>query len=148
MLTPAKPEDAAALNRLIEVAFVPYVQVLGREWPGPYPWLPDAIAAGRVLWVEDRAGCVVINRDDDSLVIEQIAIDPDHQGRGTGRRAMDALEALARKVGFKEMTLYTAQLHTDLVAFYSSLGFRVTDIRPPASGKDDVPRIHMTKPLV
>jgi len=147
MLTQARPEEEAALAQLIETAFVTYVQALGRDWPGPYPWLLDAIEEGRVLWIDGTKGCAVIDRDGDALKIDQIAMDPAHQGRGTGRRAMMALEDLALKAGFARITLYTAQVHTNLVAFYSSLDYRVTDIRPPQSGKDDVPRIHMTKLL-
>ena len=145
MLTQAKPEDEAALEQLIEAAFVECVQVLGRDWPGPYPWLAEAIAQGRVLWIDGAKGCAVIDRDGEAVKIDQIAIDPAHQGRGTGRRAMEALENLAIRAGFARVTLITAQPHTYLVAFYSSLGYRVTDIRPPVSGKDDIPRIHMTK---
>ncbi|MEL6588193.1 MAG: GNAT family N-acetyltransferase [Pseudomonadota bacterium] len=147
MLTQAKAADEAALERLIEAAFVDYVQALGRDWPGPYPWLPDAIGQGRVLWIDGTKGCAVIDRDGDTLKIDQIAIDPAHQGRGTGRQAMAALEDLGRRAGFARITLFTAQVHTRLVAFYSSLGYRVTDLRPPTSGKDDIPRIHMTKSL-
>lgn len=148
MLTQAAAEDEAALERLIEAAFVDYVLALGREWPGPYPWLPEAIAQGRVLWIDGAKGCAVIDRDGDALKIDQIAIDPALQGRGTGRRAMGALEDLGQRAGFVPITLLTAQVHTDLVAFYSSLGYRVTDLRPPTSGKDDIPRIHMSKPLI
>ncbi len=147
MLTQAKAEDESSLERLLETAFVDYAQALGREWSGPYPWLPEAIAQGRVLWVDGAKGCAVIDRDGDALKIDQIAIDPAHQGRGTGRRAMEALEELAIRAGFAQITLFTAQVHTNLVAFYSSLGYRVTDIRPPESGKDDIPRIHMSKLL-
>ena len=147
MLTQAKAGDEAALARLIESAFVKYVQALGRDWPGPYPWLPQAIGEGRVLWIDGTKGCAVIDRDGDAFKIDQIAIDPAHQGRGTGRRAMTALEELATRAGFSRITLHTAQVHTNLVAFYSSLGYRVTDLRPPATGKDDVLRIHMTKIL-
>jgi GNAT superfamily N-acetyltransferase len=147
MLTQAKAEDEPALARLIETAFVAYMQALGRGWPGPYPWLAEAIAQGRVLWIDGTKGCAVIDRDGDAFKLDQIAIDPAHQGRGTGRRAMEALEKLATRAGFARITLYTVQVHTDLVAFYSSLGYRVTDLRPPASGKDDIPRIHMTKLL-
>lgn len=109
--------------------------------------MAEAIAQGRVLWIDGAKGCAVIDRDGDAFKIDQIAIDPAHQGRGTGRRAMEALEKLAIRAGFVQITLYTAQVHTDLVAFYSSLGYQVTDIRPPATGKDDIPRIHMTKLL-
>lgn len=147
MLTQAKAEDEASLERLIETAFVDYAQALGREWPGPYPSLPEAIAQGRVLWIDGAKGCAVIDRDGDALKIDQIAIDSAHQGCGTGRRAMEALEELAIRAGFARITLLTAQVHTNLVAFYSSLGYRVTDIRPPERGKDDIPRIYMSKIL-
>lgn len=147
MLTQAKPEDEAALERLIESAFMEYVQALGSDWPGPYPWLPEAIAQGRVLWIDGAKGCAVIDRDGDALKIDQIAIDPAQQGRGTGRRAIEALEDLGRRAGFARITLFTAQVHTQLVAFYSSLGYRVFDVRPPTSSKDDIPRIHMSKLL-
>lgn len=62
-----------------------------------------------------------------------------------GGCAMEALEELAIRTGFARITLFTAQVHTNLVAFYSSLGYRVTDLRPPESGKDDIPRIYMSK---
>lgn len=148
MLTQAKAEDEAALERLIETAFVEYVQAFGRDCPGPYPWLADAIREGRVLWIDGTKGCAVINKDGNELKIDQFAIDPAHQGHGTGRRAMAALENLAIRAGFARITLYTAQVHTHLVAFYSSLGYRVTDIRLSVTGNDDVQRVHMTKTLI
>lgn len=147
MLTQAKPQDEPTLERLIETAFVKYFQVLGLDWPGPYPWLPEAIAPGRVLWIDGAKGYAFIDRDDDALKIDQITIDPAHQRRGTGRRAMEAVEELAVTAGFARITLFTAQLHTRLVAFYSSLGYRIFDVPPPESNKDNIPRIHIMKPL-
>lgn len=147
MLTQAKAEDVAPLERLIEAAFVPYGRGLGRTWPLPYPWLPEAIAAGRVLWIDQPKGCAVIDREADTLKLEQIAIDPAHQGQGIGSRAMGALEDLARRAGFSGIALYTAQIYPHLVGFYSLHGYRVVDIRPPESGKDHIPRVHMFKPL-
>ncbi len=147
MLTQARAEDEAALEWLMEAAFVDYVQALGRDKPGPYPWLPEAIEQGRVLWIDGSKGCAVIGREGDALMIDQIAIDPAHQGRGTGRLAMEALEDLAVRAGFAQIKLLTAQVQTHLVAFYSSLGYRVTDLRLPEGDSDTIPRIHMTKPL-
>ncbi len=144
----SKPEDQAALERLIETAFVGDERAIGHNAPSPCPLLPAAIAQGRVLWIDGTKGCAVIDRDGDALKIERIAIDPAHQRQGLGRRAMQALEELALKTGFAQVTLSTTQVRTGLVAFFSSLGYRVTDVRPCQNGNDPIPRIHMHKPLI
>ena len=148
MLTKAKPQDEAALTTLIETAFAEYVRALGRDWPGPYPWLGQAIADSRVDWIGTRQGAVVRSWTDTTVQIDQICICPTQHGHGLGQRAMAAIEAEARAAGLKEITLYTAQPHTRLVAFYAAQGFRVTAVGPPPSGNDTIPRIFMAKPLI
>ena len=136
------------MTAVIEASFVDYVQALGRDWPGPYPWMADALAMGRVHWIGAQQGAVVHELDLPWFKIDSIGILPRAQGKGLGRNAMAALETLAAAKGAQAIALFTAQPQTHLVSFYSRLGYRVTEIRPPASGKDDIPRIHMTKPLI
>ena len=50
---------------------------------------------------------------------------PSFQGRGLGRRLMAHAEALARRVGFGTIRLYTNQRFAENIALYRKLGYRV-----------------------
>ncbi len=148
-LTAAKPEDEAAVTQVVEAAFVDYAQAMGRPWPGPYPWMASAIADGEVWWLDapERIGAAMMWRDDDTLYINQIAIEPDQQGKGFGAKALTAIEDKARADGVRQIHLYTAQIFTRLVAFYSREGYRVLRVGPSPSGRDDRLRVFMVKAI-
>lgn len=147
MLTCAAPGDEPELTALIEAAFSSYVRVLGRDRPGPYHWLSEAIADKRVHWIGAQQGAIVRSWSESEVTINQIAIDPVHQGKRLGKQAIETVENEARADGLDAIRLYTAQPQTNLVALYSSLGFQVTAVAPSPSGNDTVPRVFMTKPL-
>lgn len=147
MLTLAKPEDGQAVSKLFEACFVDYVKATNRDRPGPYPWMAEAIEAGRVYWIGARQGAVVVSRETHLLQIDQIGIALDQQGQGVGALALDALENMAREEQKSAVTLYTAQPMTRLVAFYSRAGYRVDRTGPSPYGADTVPRVFMSKKI-
>ncbi|MGH7132041.1 MAG: GNAT family N-acetyltransferase [Phycisphaerales bacterium] len=55
----------------------------------------------------------------------QLAVDPDAQGSGLGRRLLEAVEARAAELGNVELALSMAEPDTDLRDFYMRRGFRV-----------------------
>ena len=55
----------------------------------------------------------------------QLAVDPDSQGAGLGRRLVEAVEARAAALGNLELALSMAEPDTDLRDFYVRRGFRI-----------------------
>jgi GNAT superfamily N-acetyltransferase len=59
----------------------------------------------------------------DHLLIENIAVRPDQQGKGFGGRLLTHAEDLARSLGFEEIELYTNSAFASNLAFYAKRGF-------------------------
>lgn len=148
MLSLAKPEDVPALTSLFTRAFTDYAHRMGRAKSGPYDWLGNVVARQEVWWFDQRQAAIFMRHHDTTLSIEQIAVDPQHQRKGTGRAILETIEAEARAKGLTEIVLYTAQQMTHLVAFYSKYGFRVVGVGPHPKGRDDRLRVFMSKSLV
>lgn len=148
MLSLAKPEDVPALTSLFTRAFTDYAHRMGRAKSGPYDWLGSVVARQEIWWFDDRQAAVILRQEGTTLHIEQIAVAPEHQRKGTGRAILETVEAEARAKGLTEIALYTAQQMTHLVAFYSKYGFCVVGVGPHPRGRDDRLRVFMSKSLV
>lgn len=141
---PAEPADATAVRALVRDAYAPYVPRMGME-PGPMNAdYVRAIADGdvHVLRSGDEIVAVVVLRGaDDHLLIENIAVAPDRQGRGLGREILAWAESQAVARGADEVRLYTHETMVENLAFYQRHGFDVT------RGADDDPyrRVHLRK---
>jgi N-acetylglutamate synthase-like GNAT family acetyltransferase len=120
--------DAEAIATLTRAAYEKWIPVIGRA---PKPMTADYDIAVRahlidLLVVEGRLVALVeCIRENDHLLIENLAVDPAQQGHGYGRRMLRHAEALARELGFSELRLYTNKLFADNVAFYANHGYRL-----------------------
>jgi ribosomal protein S18 acetylase RimI-like enzyme len=124
-----------------------YARYLSRMDRPPAPVLNDyraATAAGQV-WVlgEPVIGVIVLIIEEDSLLVENVAVNPDSQGTGHGRRLMDFAEQQAQSLGLSLLTLYTNEIMTENLAIYSALGYRETTRRT----EDGYRRVYMEKRL-
>lgn len=125
----ARPEDRAAVERVVMEAYAHYVPRLGRK---PGPMLDDyaaRIAEGRVHVLETEAGIgavLVLIPQPGALLLDNIAVAPEAQGRGLGRLLLDFVDQAAREAGFPAIRLYTNALMTENIALYTRLGFRET----------------------
>jgi GNAT superfamily N-acetyltransferase len=88
-------------------------------------WVP-ALQAG-TLWVIEEEGQVVgflaATAVGEALHIEEIDVRVDRQGRGYGRKLMEAALARARALGLREVTLTTFRDIPWNGPFYRSFGF-------------------------
>ena len=106
----AAPANAAAVRALTRTAYAKWVPLIGRE---PLPMTADydrAVAEHVVdLWEEDGQLLALIEviPAADHLLIENIAVRPDQQGKGIGERLLLHAEGLASSLGFDEIRLYT-----------------------------------------
>jgi len=142
----ASAGDVAAAAAITRAAYSTYVERIGRE---PAPMAADfgaLIEAGDVWVATDRdqvVGVLVLRLQDAALLLESVAVDPAHQGRGIGRSLIDHAERVARDQGLGAVDLYTNALMTENLRLYPSLGYEVVDRRR----EDGFDRVYFRKSL-
>lgn len=145
MIRRARPDDRFAIEAIVEAAYHVYVERIGQP---PGPMLDDyaaRIAEGAVSVLEAVGGAIVaiivLIAKPDHLLLDNIAVRPDRQGQGLGRRLIAFAEAEARRLGFPELRLYTHQKMTENIALYARLGF----VETGRGHQDGYARIFMRK---
>ena len=73
------------------------------------------------------AGCWVLANEGH---ITNVAVAPDYQGQGLGRRLMNELTSRVKALGVDSMTLEVRPSNTVAINLYTSLGFRSVGLRP------------------
>ena len=97
--------------------------------------------------IEDDEGAVVaimvLVITDDRILLDNIAVMPELQGQGLGKRLMLAAEAKAQAAGFGVLHLYTHEKMVENIDLYQRLGFSETE-RKVVNG---YARVYMAKAL-
>ena len=150
----AEESDLPALMALINEAFKVEAFFIVRDRLDPQETLAY-FRKGRFLLAEDNgalAGCVYVELRGDRSYLGLLAVDPNRQKTGLGRRLNAAAEEFAREMGSRYMDLTVINLRTELPPFYEKLGYTVTGAEPIRA--EMVPRllqpchfIRMSKPL-
>lgn len=145
--TVATAHDSATITALVRSAYAKWVPIIGRE---PRPMQADYAAAllkhridllhvGPLL-----VGLIETLVHPDHLWIENVAVDPAHQGQGHGRKLLSHADALARAAGVSEVRLLTNEAFASNVALYERQGYAVTRTEPFMGGTT----LYMSKLLV
>lgn len=138
----ATAADQAAVEEIVRAAYEPWAKSLGVR---PQPLEADyaaLIEAGHVFVTDALDGLIVLVPEEDCLLIENVAVRPDRQGRGIGHRLMSFAEDHARALGLPALRLYTNEKMTSNIGLYASLGYRET-AREPIGGGGRI--VHMRK---
>ena len=120
--------DVAAVRTLTRAAYSKWVPVIGRE---PMPMVADYERAVRehridLLHVDGSLAALIETiAHADHLLIQNVAVSPDFQGRGFGRQLLAHAEQLAASIGHNEVRLYTNKLFAANIVLYGRLGYRV-----------------------
>ena len=144
----ASHRDADAIRALTRSAYAKWIPVIGRE---PFPMQADYEQAVRqhrfdLLYLDAAlAALIETMQQPDHWWIENIAVAPQHQGKGLGRKLLDHAECLAIEAGLKEMRLLTNQAFASNVALYQRVGYRIDRIAP-FSGNTNM-TVYMSKRL-
>lgn len=117
--------DLPAIKRVVGAAYATYAERMDQP---PAPVLHDyaaEVGAG-AIWVIGHpvAGLIVLIGDGDSLLVENVAVDPPAQGRGLGRRLMEFAEQRAAGSGLRRVSLYTNEIMVENISIYGRLGYR------------------------
>lgn len=145
-IRPAHPADAEVVDGLVQRAYAPYVERIGRR-PGPMDEdYAEKVDKGYVFVVEDPGivGLIVLIDEPDHLLIENVAVDPSRQGEGLGGALLAHAEAHAREAGIQALRLYTHAKMTENLALYARLGYREDERRSEAGFE----RVFLSKRLL
>lgn len=124
----ARPADAETVRELTRTAYFKWCAVIGRE---PLPMTADYDKAVRRHWIDIAfvdglpAGLIEMVPRTDDILIENVCVDPDRQGRGLGRTLVARAEETARRCGHKTVRLYTNKLFAANLRFYGDLGYEI-----------------------
>ncbi len=84
-----------------------------------YAVMSDAVEVGVVLFI----------RDGDDLEIKNLALAPEHRGRGIGTAVLGAATDLARRTGASRLIVGTSDSTPGTIRFYERAGFRRYGVR-------------------
>lgn len=141
----AKSTDVDGIQQCVEKAYRHYVDRIGKP---PGPMLDDynkVIEQHQVYIAETQAiiGLLVLIPSQNGMLLDNVAVDPDCQGQGIGRRLIRLAECMAARNGFDHLDLYTHELMTENIAMYQQLGYKVTGRRTEQGYR----RVYMQKTL-
>jgi ribosomal protein S18 acetylase RimI-like enzyme len=145
-LRPATEADVPRLAELVEGAYGHYVERIGAR---PRPMNDDYAEVVRELQVTvaerggEVIGLVALGVTDEGFVVDNVAVDPSHQGTGVGRALLEHAEAEARRAGFDSIYLYTHETMSENLDLYRRIGYVEYDRRPVVVGLS----VYMRKPL-
>ncbi len=129
MIRRARPEEAATVRDLVTAAYSPYIARIGTQ-PGPMLDDYERRIADEQAWVLEHDGQVrailVLEEQDDSLLLDNVAVMPSSQGQGLGRMLIGFAVDEARRRGFRALRLYTHVMMTENIALYQRAGFTET----------------------
>jgi ribosomal protein S18 acetylase RimI-like enzyme len=132
ILRPATLADVPRLTELVQAAYGHYVERVGGP---PRPLTDDyadVVRNHRVTVAErdgEIVGLVVLRIDVEGFLVDNVAVDPAHQGTGVGRTLLEFAETAAREAGFDAIHLYTHERMTENLALYSRFGYVEYDRR-------------------
>ena len=132
LFRPATGADAPQVAALVNAAYGHYVERIGML---PRPMTDDyaeVIANQRVTVAESHGtivGVIVLTVGDEGFLIDNVAVDPSHRGKGLGRALLEFAEAEAQRAGFDSIYLYTHEKMTENLAIYLRIGYVEYDRR-------------------
>src|SRR3954453_2428390 len=113
--------DASAVRALTRLAYAKWVPLIGRE-PRPMTADYDRAVVEHIIDLYEEDGLLLALIEmipaEDHLLIENLAVHPDHQGKGFGDRLLHHAEAVASALGLTEIRLYTNAAFLANIAFY------------------------------
>jgi GNAT superfamily N-acetyltransferase len=128
----ASPLDAEALAQLINAAFRVEKPFFDEDRVNPER-VRAFLETGQFLLTEHSGvlvGCVYVEVRENRGYVGLLSVDPPQQGKGLGRKLMDAAEDYFRAEGCKGVDLRIISPRTPLPPFYRRLGYAETGTAP------------------
>lgn len=143
-ITPATEHDVPALNKLVNSAY------RGDESKKGWTTEADMLDGTRideaalrdlltkkgttVLKYEEGntlLGCVELRNEGQKLYLGMLSVNPNTQGKGIGKKMLEAAEVHAKKTGCPKITMTVIDGRTELIDWYVRHGYVLTGERKP-----------------
>ncbi len=114
--TPAFDEMLALRDRVLRqpLGLKFHLKDIAEEW--------DAIHLACYADNGTLLGCLTLQPlDEDTIKMRQVAVAPEYQKQGIGKKLVAAAEKRALQLGFRQITLHARK---EAVAFYKKLGYK------------------------
>lgn len=142
----AAPADYDAVVALVNAAYEKYIPRIGRK---PMPMTADygELIARNVVHVLERDGAIcgvlVLWRERDGVLLENIAVAPAFQGQGIGKLLLEWVETYTSALGLTTIFLYTNEKMVENIAIYTHLGY----VETKREQGDGFRRVYMAKQI-
>jgi GNAT superfamily N-acetyltransferase len=142
----ATPDDAGVILALTDAAYTKYIPRIGRK---PQPMTADysRMVVEDSIWLltleNQPIGVLVLVYEPENVLVYSVAIKPEYQKQGLGRRLLAWAEQQAVQAGYRSIRLYTNERFEENIRLYERLGYQETG-REPLLGSTVV---HMAKRL-
>lgn len=142
----AATDDRQAILACVDDAYGMYIDRIGKK---PAPMLADyaeLISKSLVYVATDQQqikGLIVLLLKGNYLLIENVAVRNLFQGQGIGRSLIEFAFTAAEEAGSQEVRLYTNELMSENLLYYTKLGF----IELNRAVENGYSRVHMSKSL-
>ncbi len=139
-------DDQSAIDQIVAAAYAHYVPRIGRK---PGPMLEDYVSHiidGHVYVLEYQQsiqGLLVLVPEEHCLLLENVAVAPQAQGRGLGKIMLEFSEMVAIDCNYSSIRLYTHELMVENIQTYLRYGYVETH-RAEVNG---LRRVYMSKVL-
>ncbi|MEM7132435.1 MAG: GNAT family N-acetyltransferase [Chloroflexota bacterium] len=126
LIRTAEVTDVEAMKQCVELAYKPYISRIGKP---PGPMLDDYVTVVKrhlafvAEWREEIIGILVLIQQENSLLLDNVAVHPSAQGKGVGRLLMAFAEAEACRRKYSVLDLYTHEHMTENITLYERLGY-------------------------
>ncbi len=121
----AEPADAAAIRDLTRAAYAKWVPIIGSE-PLPMTADNDNAVLYHMIDLYEEGGelqaLIEMLVEAEHLLIENIVVRPNQQGKGIGDRILRHAETVAASMSIREIQLYTNAAFVSNIAFYTKRG--------------------------
>ncbi len=146
LIRPAVPSDCETVRGIARAAYALYLPRMDRE-PAPMLENYEARAGDRTLYVLEAergiVGFIILIPENDAMLLDNVAIAPDAQGKGYGRMLIEFAEGSALAAGAAELRLYTNEIMHENLVLYTRLGF----VETSRAEEKGYRRIFMSKKL-
>ena len=141
----ATAEDVQQISDCVQAAYQHYIERIGKP-PGPMLEDYSAVVQNHHVYVAadekgNLAGLLVLIEQENGMLLDNVAVHPNFQGRKIGRLLMQKAEHEARQMGYDSIRLYTHEMMTENRIIYQRLGYVETH-RVHEKGFD---RVYMQK---